>query len=84
MDYIESVQQALIISLGNSNLYEGETGALRLAREIGAGLRDSSDKEAQRFFDRSYNYVCVIGYGLRPPVNKREWDAEVLRKWKNI
>lgn len=83
-DYIKNVQQALSISLGNSNLYEGTSGALRLAREIGACLRDSDEKDAQDYFDRSYNVVCVVGYGLNPPVDKKDWDAEVLNKWKNI
>lgn len=81
-DYIKNVQQALIISRGNSSIYEGKAGALRLAREIGYCLRDSDDKEAKDYFDRSYNEVCVVGYDLKPPVNKKEWDAEVLRKWK--
>ena len=81
-DYIKDVQNALSISLGNSDIYEGKSGALRLAREIGACLRDSDEKEAQDYFDRSYNEVCVFGNGLKPPVDKREWDSEVLRKWK--
>lgn len=83
-DYIKNVQQALNISRGNSDIYEGEAGALRLAREIGSCLRDSDEKEAQDYFDRSYNEVCVVGYGLKPSVDKKEWDTEVLNKWKNI
>lgn len=81
-DYIKNVQQALSISLGNSDLYAGRPGALRLAREVGTCLQDSDEKEAQDYFDRSYNEVCVIGYDLKPPVDKKEWDSEVLRSWK--
>ena len=81
-DYIKNVQQALAIARSNTHIYEGIDGALRLAREIGYCLRDSDDKEAKDYFDRSYNEICVIGYDLKPPVNKKEWDAEVLRKWK--
>lgn len=81
-DYIKNVQQALVIARNNTHIYEGIDGALRLAREIGYCLRDLDDKEAKDYLDRSYNEVCVIGYGLKPPVNKKEWDAEVLRKWK--
>ena len=81
-DYIKIVADALAVSMSNSNIYDGKDGALRLAREIGTCLRDSDEKEAQEYFDRSYNEVCVIGYRLKPPVDKREWDGEVLRKWK--
>ena len=81
-DYIKMVADALAVSMSNSNIYDGKDGALRLAREIGTCLRDSDEKEAQEYFDRSYNEVCVIGYGLKPPVDKLEWDSEVLQKWK--
>src|SRR5699024_10806942 len=81
-DYIKRMTGALAVTMSNSNLYDGKEGDLRLAREIGTCLRDSDEKEAQDYFDRSYIEVCVIGYRLKPPVDKREWDSEVLRKWK--
>lgn len=81
-DYIKRVTGALAVTMSNSHIYDGKDGALRLAMEIGTCLRDSDEKEAQEYLDRSYNEVCVIGYGLKPPVDKLEWDSEVLRKWK--
>jgi hypothetical protein len=79
-DYLINVRQALQVSLAHSNIYEGREGALRLAREIGACLNDSSPKEAYAGMRDSYNYVCVIGYNLKPPVNADEWNAAVISK----
>jgi len=81
MDYIKQVSNALKISLSQSNVYSGKDGALRLAREVGSCLNDSPDDEARAYFDRSYNEVCVIGYNLKPPIDKREWDNEIMKKW---
>lgn len=81
-EYLKAIQQALAVSLGNSDIYTGRTGALRLAREIGSCLNDFQAKEAEQGYRNSYNYVCVIGYSLNPPVDKREWDAEVKSKMK--
>lgn len=81
MDYIKRVSNALNISLGQSNIYKGKDGALRLAREIGSSLNDSDAKEAKDYFNRSYNEVCVIGYSIQPPVDKKVWDNEVMEKW---
>lgn len=74
-EYLKAVQQALVVSLGKD-------GSLRLAREIGTCLNDFSSEEAEKGYRDSYNYVCVTGYNLKPPVNKREWDAEVKSKMK--
>lgn len=82
MDYLKKLQNALIYSLNQSNLYRGKEGALRLAREIGSILKELDDKTANEYFNRSYNEICVIGYNLKPPVNKKEWDKEILKKWK--
>lgn len=76
--YLYKVREALSISLGQSNLYRGRDGALRLAREIGYCLKDYPDEEAYQAFRDSYTYVCVMGYNRRPPVDKKEWDREVL------
>ena len=81
--YLVNIKQALTVSLGNSNLYQGERGALRLAREIGTCLQDYDKKEAYDAFRDSYNYVCVMGYNLKPPVNKKEWDDAVLQGMRN-
>lgn len=83
MDYLKAVQQSLQISLGNSNIYQGKDGALRLAREIGSALNDCDFKIAKEYFEKSYNEVCVIGYNLKPPVDKKEWDYEVQKSGKD-
>lgn len=82
MPYLKKVQAALVTSLGQSEIYAGKAGALRLAREIGSTLNDCDYETAKDYFDRSYNEICVIGYNLNPPVNKVEWDKAVLSKWK--
>jgi hypothetical protein len=81
-DYLINVRQALQISLSQSDIYLGREGALRLAREIGACLSDSSPKEAYDGMRDSYNYVCVIGYNLKPPVDADEWNNAVISKMK--
>ncbi|WP_144461808.1 hypothetical protein [Siminovitchia fortis] len=79
LEYLIKIKQALVVSLGKSNVYHGEAGALRLAREIGTCLQDFEEKEAYEAFRNSYNYVCVMGYNLKPPINKKEWDEAVLK-----
>lgn len=60
-------------------VYDGKEGALRLAREYGAGLADSLPEQAEKEMRNSlsYNDICVIGYDLKPPLNVSEWQQEV-------
>ena len=48
----------------------------------GTGGRTMANDGTDAFRD-SYNYVCVMGYNLKPPVNKKEWDNAVLQGMRN-
>ena len=82
VDYINKLRKVAPL-ITSTHLYEGESGALRLAREIGWCLRDSSEREAKNSIKISYD-VCIIGYNLRPPVDKKIWDDEVRRKYNAL
>lgn len=75
IQYLRNVQA--VLTAYRPWIYEGREGCLRLAREIGYCLQDSSPEERRKAWERSYNEICVIGYGLKPPVNKKEWDMVV-------
>jgi len=82
VDYIDRLRSVAPL-ITHTHLYEGESGALRLAREIGWCLRDSPRREAEKSIRISYD-VCVIGYRLKPPIDKRTWDNEVRRKYNAL
>ncbi|MGG1104247.1 hypothetical protein ABES74_09290 [Bacillus subtilis] len=79
-NYLVNVREALQTSLGQSNVYAGRDGALRLAREIGFCLNDFNPEQARLALSDSYNFVCVMGYDLQPPLDKKDWDSEVISK----
>ncbi|KTF59850.1 MULTISPECIES: hypothetical protein [Bacillus amyloliquefaciens group] len=79
-NYLINVREALQTSLGQSNVYVGRDGALRLAREIGFCLNDFNPAQARLALGDSYNLVCVMGYDLQPPLDKKDWDSEVISK----
>ena len=64
--------------VSHTHLYKGEKGALRLAREVGSALRDSPRKKALELVRISYD-ICVVGYSLSPPIDKKVWDDEVMK-----
>lgn len=76
LDYLRKVGRTVPVA---GEIYEGKEGALRLAREVGFCLKDNPREEALEAVRDSYNYVCIIGYILEPPIDKKEWDAEVMR-----
>jgi hypothetical protein len=67
-------------------LYEGQEGALRLAREYGAGLADGPDAKARELMNNGVSYyeICVKGYGLKPPLSVKEWQEEVRRSYESV
>ncbi|MCL9628273.1 hypothetical protein [Bacillus subtilis] len=79
-NYLVNVKEALQTSLGQSNVYVGRDGSLRLAREIGFCLNDFNPAQARLALGDSYNLVCVMGYDLHPPLDKKDWDSEVISK----
>ena len=80
IEYTREVGLALVSSIGRfgqDSPYYGQDGCLRLAREYGYGLRGYAEKEAVDALRSSYGMICVIGYNLKPPVDAKEWVAEV-------
>ena len=85
IEYTREVGLALVSSigrLGQDSPYYGQDGCLRLAREYGYGLRGYAEKEAVDALRSSYGLICVIGYNLKPPVDAKEWVAEVEKARK--
>ena len=78
MDYLKKVENALSIALNNSNLYDGKEGALRIAREIGTCLAHYPKKQRDDAIQFSYD-ICIKAYDLRPPLDKKDWDDEVVK-----
>lgn len=77
-EYMENVYRALQINHENlRKFYEGERGALRLAREIGYGLNDFPVEQHNDVLTSSYSYLCVRFYNLKPPINAKEWIREM-------
>lgn len=56
-------------------VFYGKDGAKRFARECGPALVDfSSDpRNIQDMISSTYSGICVIAYGLKPPINAGEW-----------
>lgn len=82
-EYTAAVRNAISLIHRDCHLYQGEEGAKRLAREYGAGLSDFPEKEAWEALRASYTELCVRGYDLRPPIDAKEWIAEVMKAWKS-
>ena len=53
--------------------YVGEEGAKRFAREVGPCLLDFPDAEP----GATYSGICVIAYGLKPPIDAKTWLTEL-------
>lgn len=81
-EYTKAIRDALRIA--RPRVYEGKEGALRLAREYGAGLADSPKEEAEEEMRNalSYNDICVRGYDLNPPINVADWQKEVRMSYE--
>lgn len=56
-------------------LYYGMEGCRRFARECGAAFLDFEREglDPERLFGSTYSGICVIAYGLKPPVGARSW-----------
>jgi hypothetical protein len=81
MEYTRNLSEALQICLGNTDLYHGKEGALRLAREYGHGLNDSPYKDSLEALKASYSVLVVKGYFLKPPIDAKVWINEVKKTW---
>ena len=63
---------AMIHCVDEDGLYYGREGALRLARECGPAILDFHDY-GKKNIGATYGAICVIAYGLKPPVDADEW-----------
>lgn len=73
--------QACMRHCHDGELYAGEDGARRFAREVGACLPDFSkdEKDLQDMMSSTYSGICVIAYQLKPPVDAKAWFAEMRK-----
>ena len=86
LKYFDNAAKPIISLTGGvmeaKNVYEGEEGCLRLAREFGVGLKDYPEKERLEIAKSSYGYLCVRLYNLKPPVSNKEWIREIMKTWE--
>lgn len=54
-----------------TGLYYGVEGAKRLGREVGPALLDFPD--GAKNIGSTYSGICVIAYGLKPPIDAKTW-----------
>ena len=61
--------------LDPEDIYHGVDGCKRLARECGYAIPDFTQdkKEQDKLISSTYSAICVIAYGLNPPVNANKW-----------
>lgn len=61
-----------------NGLYAGVEGAKRFARECGPAILDFGEY-GEKNIGSTYGAICVIAYGLKPPIAAKIWLQE-LRK----
>lgn len=86
--YCKRIYDAAMSNYANlfrdGGIYEGKEGCLRLAREYGYGLADyKTQKEIDNDIGSSYSVLCVRVYQLKPPVDAKEWIAEINKGLAN-
>ena len=86
--YMNAVRTAAMPLCQPDGVYAGENGAMRLARECGPAMLDFGDYGEQSI-GSTYSGICVIAYGLKPPIDAKTWLKELrtgmekARKIKN-
>ena len=79
-DYLDRVHAAAGTKLIDGHpIYSGADGHRRLAREIGAALRDFTPAEQREVLTGSYSAVYVRACNLRPALDAGEWAAEIKK-----
>lgn len=81
--YTRDVRDALRLAHRDCRLYQGAEGARRIAREYGAGLAFYPEDQAREYMRKSYD-VCVTGYDLKPPINAKDWNREVMAGYNRV
>ena len=86
-EYTDNLYNALLSNAYLREFYSGEKGCKRLAREYGVGLYDYSSKEQLSEIRKSYAYICVRFYDLKPPIDNKVWVKSIMegiKKASNI
>lgn len=75
--YIHSLEAVLAPHFAPGRIYHGVKGAMRLAHEVGFGLRDFKDADdiVQSLYSRLLVRFTFNNGGV--PVNAKEWFAEI-------
>ena len=60
-----------------NSLYQGEEGALRLAREYAIGLKDFDVGCQDKIIEESYYTLCIRYYQMKPPIKLNKWMSEI-------
>lgn len=58
--------------------YAGIEGAKRLARECGPAILDFG-AYGEKNIGSTYSAICVIAYGLKPPIDAKVWFQELKK-----
>lgn len=77
-DYMSRVAHAaMAVCIPDDGIYHGIDGCHRLARECGAAYIDFErmGADADKLMGSTYSGICVIAYGLKPPVDAAQWLA---------
>lgn len=61
--------------------YAGAAGALRLARECGPAIADFGEY-GEKQIGSTYSGICVIAFGLSPPVDAKAWFDELRSSYE--
>ena len=76
-DYIQRVVNAAgRHCLEKDGIYATKEGAERFARECGPALLDFDDSES--LVSRTYSGICVRAYDLKPPIDAKEWNKNIV------
>ena len=68
--------------LDHNGLYFGREGHLRFAREFGYGLNDFNEQGQKEILSGSYSATYVRACNLKPILDAREWQKEMLKQLK--
>jgi hypothetical protein len=80
--FIREMEGVLAPHFALGQIYHGQAGAMRLAREVGCALADSPDDEADDIIQALYGRLLVRFTLGRPggvPVDARPWFDEMRR-----
>lgn len=84
-DYIKSLEAVLARHFAPDQIYHGESGALRLAREVGYGLASFPKKEVSRAIGSLYSRLLVrftLTSSGGVPVDAKTWITELKKEIK--